>query len=262
MPLPIIPALPFPNVPNLPGVPNVPRALPPIGTVPGSVNAQATANIASGPAAGIAAILQSILGTSPGATTIGVQAPADVLFQAANSAVKWGIFDSNNRLVVDPDSIVDFAKRSEWRVANFPVQAGQFASYNKVKVPFDISVRLTKGGSTLDRTTFLQQLDTVSASLALYTILTPEQSYLGCNIMRVEITRRGKLGAYFIDAEVFFQQIIEVTPQYSSTNVASSTANANPDTAIPSQQQGVVQAQTPSPSTVTTTTNDLTNGGN
>lgn len=224
-----VPLPPFPNVPNLPGVPNVPR---------------------------------SILFPATSEPSLGGEAPADVLFHAANSKTKWGIFDSSNRQVVAPDSVVDFAKRSEWRISNFPVQAGQFASYNKVRVPFDISVRLTKGGSTLDRTTFLQQLDTVAQSLALYTILTPEQSYLGCNVTRVEITRRGKLGAYFIDAEVYFQQIIEVTPQYSSTNAASATADAESDTAIPAQQQGVVQPQAPSPSTVVTATNDLTNGGN
>lgn len=228
MPLATLPVPPFPNVPLVPGVPAVPR---------------------------------SILFPATGAPNLASQAPLDALFQAATARPKWGVFDSSNKQVIAPDSVVDFGKRTEYRVANFPVQKGQFASYNKVTVPFEIPIRMTKGGSTLDRTVFLQQVETVAASLALYTIVTPEQSYTNCNVTRVEITRRGAAGAYFIDAEIFFVQIQSVTPQYSTTTAASSTANAQNPSAVPPQNQGIVQAQTPTPPTEAAATADLTNGG-
>ena len=215
--LPIIPVPQFPNVPFMPGIPQMLRA------------ATALPVISAPP------VLPA--------------APQGVLWQAAQTKPVWGVFDSDNNPVLTPDSIVDFSQRQEYRVSDFPVQQGQFASYNKVTLPFEIAIKMTSGGTADDRRLFLNEVATVAASTDLYTIVTPEATYLNCNATHFEVTRRGTQGAFFLDdVEMHFRQIVEVTAQYSTTN-QTSTANAQNPSAVPAVNQGQVQAQPIPPAT-------------
>lgn len=216
MPFPTISVPPFPNVPVLPGVPQLVRSL--------------------------------LFPASP-APTLGTPAATDTLWQSANATPVWGIFDSTGATqVVTPDSVLDFDNRNEWRVSNFPVQQGGFGTYNKVIVPFEVSVRMSKGGALADRTAFLQQIAAIAGDTNLYTILTPEKSYQNCNVTRYEVTRRGTSGAggpsgafFLTEVDVFFIQIIQVTAQYSTTAVG--TQNAQEPQAQPAINNGSTQAQ-------------------
>lgn len=209
-----VPLPPFPNVPNLPGVPQIARSLIFAALAP--------------PALGFAA--------EPG-----------VLWQATQAAPVWGVFDANNNEVINADSVQDFGWRQEYRVSNYQIQRGAFASYNKVALPFESSVVLSKGGSLSERTAFLQQIDTVAASLATYKILTPEKTYLNVNVTRPELSRRGPANACFFDVELFFVQIAEVEQQYStSTPNTPSTANSSVPSAVPPINSGQNNPQTPS----------------
>ncbi len=203
-------SLQYPNVPQLPGVPQVVRSA--------------------------AAVASEVILTT---AIIG-----NILSQASVVVGVWGIFDSSDNLALAPDSIREFNTRSEWRVANFPIQQGAFASYNKVAVPPEYLVQMVKGGALSDRQQFEAALDAVAASLALYTIVTPEKSYLNCNVTRFEKMRKGAPNAYFTVVDLFFIQIVQVTAQYSST------ANASLPAALPNAPQGTISAQPPSPSVV------------
>jgi hypothetical protein len=211
MTLPIIVVPLYPNVPNLPGVPQ---------------------------------LLRNPLFPASPAPTLGTPAAQDSLWQASQMQAAWGIYDSTGTtLVVTPDSVLDFDNRNEWRVSNFPIQAGGFASYNKVTVPFEVSVRMSKGGSVSDRTAFLNQIKAIASDTNLYTILTPEQTYQNCNITRYEVSRRGASGAFFLtEVDVFFVQIIQVTAQYS--NASQLTQNAQNPASVSYLSQGAVQPGT------------------
>ena len=217
MPFPNIPVPQFPDVPFAPGVPQLLR--------------QATVPVPSAPP-----VLQP--------------AQNGVLWQAAQGDPVWGVFDSDNNAVLTPDSIIDFSNRQEYRVSDFPVQQGQFASYNKVTLPFEIAIKMTSGGTVDDRTQFLNEVTQVAASTGLYTIVTPEKTYLDCNATHYEVTRRGKDGAFWLDdVEMHFRQIIQVTAQYSTT-ATQPTENAQNPAAVPAVNSGQVQPQTPAASTV------------
>jgi hypothetical protein len=206
----------FPSVPALPGVPQLVRAL-------GALTAPLPANI----------------------STV-VQAPNMPLSLslAAKTAPVWGIFDVDGAPVISPDSIMDFNYRSEFRISDYPVQAGQFSDYNKVAVPFEIPIRMVKGSTLDDRTQFIQECEIVVASLDLYTVITPERTYVSVNPTRFEYSRRETSGAFFIEAEMYFRQIQQVTPQYSSTtSAAANTSNATLPGAQPQTSLGLVQPQ-------------------
>jgi hypothetical protein len=231
MPSVFIPTPPFPAVPNLPGVPQLARAL-------GSLAAPLPSNIAS------------------------LQAPAmpSTLTFAAKTAPVWGVFDAEGNQVIAPESIMSFNYRAEFRVSDYPVQAGQFANYNKVTVPYEIPIRMVMGLTLDDRTQFESDCKSVAASLDLYTIVTPESSYVGVNATRLELARRETHGAFYIEAEMFFRQIQQVTPQYSSTtSAAANTSNAQNPGAQPVTSLGLIQPQ-PVPSGLSSIITDITTG--
>ena len=205
-------ALPFPNVPNLPGVPPVPR-------LPG-VAVSAGLTIASG-------AISALLG------------------QSAQKQNLWGIFDSTMTPVLDPDSVLEFSHRKQRSVSDFPIVKGSFASYNKIDLPFEIQVRISKGSRSADRKTLLNQLQALVESIDLYTIVTPEQKYENCNLEHYEVARTSAKDAYFLtQVDLTFIQIIQSTAQYTNTPV--NTSNAQSSAALPVTNQGTVQPQTPS----------------
>lgn len=211
MPLPIIPVPQFPNVAALPGVPQLVRT--------------------------IAAYYADLK------VTRGVQAAQSALWQASKLAPTWGIFNAAGVRVVTPDNVLNFDNRNEWRVSDFPVQKGAFASYNKVLLPPETAVRLTKGGSLSDRKKFLQQIAAIAGDTNLYTILTPETPYVNVNVLRYEVTRRGAEGAYYLsEVDVFFRAVVQVTALYSNTS--ANTSNAQQPAAQPATNQGLLQPVT------------------
>lgn len=214
MPNPIINVPEFPNVAQLPGVPQLVRANQAVNTVRLAVGA-----------------VSSFLGTAAGAK------PA------------WGIFDANGNLVIQPDSFLEFDNSNEWKIADFPVQDGNFESYNKVVIPYTSSVKLSKGGSLQDRKTLLDKVASIAGDTKLYRILTPEKSYPSVNVLRYAIRRMGREGAYFFaDLEIFFRNIQSAPSQYSSTT--ANTVNAQNPAATPSQNLGNQLAQSGVPASV------------
>ena len=56
---------------------------------------------------------------------------------------QWGIFDQSGDPVITADTIVEVGYRREYRISDFPVEEGSFASYNKVQTPYDVRVTCT-----------------------------------------------------------------------------------------------------------------------
>lgn len=218
-----LPGLTFPNVPNLPGVPQLARAALP--------NESSIITYAGGLA------LSSLFGNY--ATTS-----------------QWGIFANDGTAIFVPDSILEFEHHPRWRISDFPVQGTAtkptaYATYNKVKLPFDCRVRMSKGSTLSARAAFLTALDTAANAIALYKIMTPEYSYQNCDIEYYDVVRTTQGlsadGAFFLtEVDVYFKQIIPVQAQYSMTALQNA---ANPS-AQPATNTGAVLPQTPAPSLI------------
>ena len=181
---------------------------------------------------------------TPVIAAIASEAISSSLWQAAQSPPAWGVFDSSGNQVLFPDSVLEFTNRQEYEVSNYPVQAGSFASYNKVIRPFEIVMRFSKAGEVTDRSDFLDDITNLVASIDLFTVVTPEVVYQNVNANRREVVRRGAKGAYFLtEVDVYFVQIIEVQAQYTTTAVQ--LPNAQNASAQPTSNVGTVQPQNP-----------------
>lgn len=221
-----MPRYPFPNVPKAPGVPQVNRSsLFPNTTPPALGTALALGRLAL-------ALTRSsgwgiYLDTSD--EDIAEWRRENALRPADDQLARPTVVDNRPPVLV-PDSFRDFAIRQDWSVTTAPTEQGGFASYNKVNNPFELMVRMTKGGSLRERTNFIEKLDTITRSLRLYKIVTPEKTYLRCNVVRYEVTRKEASGAYFLaEVDLFFTEIRSVTSEYTNTTFNTTAAKQAAD---------------------------------
>lgn len=210
-----IPLPPFPNVPQVPGVPPLPRSI--SFPTPNVFNPHTP---------------------SVEAPTLRSDSRAITAAQATTKTPQWGIFDGSKPVVV-ADSVIGVDYRHEFRVADYPIEEGGFESYNKVATPYEARVSLAKGGTDADRTTFLNSLETVLASLTLYSVVTPEKSYAKANVVHYDYRREQKHGATLITADVWLAEVrVAAAPAFSAVQQPAAASTA---------QGGTVQPQTPTP---------------
>lgn len=250
--------IPFPDVPVLPGVPPIPR-------LPGAVSPTA----------------QFGLGLLTG-----------ILWQVAQNQSQWGIFDSSGNPLGNPGQFiglagnlltalgansapggiantalqalgitsststnsVDYSK--ETRVSDFPLEQGSFANYNKVEMSAIPIVTLCYDANESARSSFLKSVDAACKSTNLYSIVTPEVTYINYTIERYNYQRRAARGATLLIVEIHLKEIRQVSAQYSAANPGNVNQPQNPS-ATPSTSNGVVQPTTPQTSSLKAIANKL-----
>jgi hypothetical protein len=225
--------IPYPNVPQYPGVPQIPR----IPSVP--------------------TVRKTSLGLVQGN-----------LWKATQSRVQWGILDSKGKFLADPSKMsgflgafvssaasslgipglsatlstksVDYSK--EFKISDFPVEKGGFASYNKVELPATPIVTLCFSGTERERATFLSAIDKAAKSLELYTIATPERNYPDHLIERYTYQRTSQNGATLLTVELTLREVREV--ELTFTQAETKTPAPKSESAAPNTNTGKVQAVT------------------
>ncbi|MGN6312848.1 MAG: phage baseplate protein [Rhodanobacteraceae bacterium] len=163
-------------------------------------------------------------------------------------SVSGQLGSSGVRPVLTPDSVLSLEWHGEERISDYPVQNGQFASYNKVKVPFDLRMVVTCQGlnymqsalqsvtQTLDqalsniglafgqpmsRDAFLRQLDMMLDSTDLYDVITPDKVYQNVNLVGYNHAKKNDEGGTLIIAELMFREVRESgSAQYSSPSAS------------------------------------------
>lgn len=177
--------------------------------------------------------------------------------------------------VLTPDSVLSLEWHGEERISDYPVQNGQFASYNKVKVPFDLRMVMTcQGlnyvqsalqsvtqsldqalgqlglafGQPMSRDAFLKQLDTMLDSTDLYDVVTPDKVYQNVNLVGYNHAKQDTKGAVMIIAELMFREVREILPvgNVSVGNLTQLSWNSSSESAANPVSIGTVSgAQVP-----------------
>ena len=231
-----MPLIPFPNVPPYPGVPLLVRA---VGiTIP--------------------PVIQIALGTIQGILASAFQYPS-----------RWGIYDSSgNQLGVNVQnngavgvlsesavlSTYTFDFEKEMRVSDYALEAGSFASFNKVELPANPVVALALDGSEDDRSAFLNAVDVACKSTGLYSVVTPEVTYANYSIDRYTYSRKATKGATLLIVEISLKEIRQVSAGFTTSTPINQPQNAG---ATPPVDSGLVQPQTPDTSTLKAIMNKL-----
>ena len=133
-------------------------------------------------------------------------------------APEWQLLDKDGKPALVPDSFVGIQYSNARRISDYPVEKGSFAFYNTVQTPFALTVRVTKGGTVDDRTQFLSEIDNLSKSLDVYTLSTPERTYLSLSIERYDYMRSVSAGVGMMIVDIHFLEIRLAEVKYSASN--------------------------------------------
>jgi len=183
-----------------------------------------------------------------GVDLLNTGAPSYAVVTAGSSANAGGFMASvsgvlgaskSGRPVLTPDSVLSLEWHGEERISDYPVQNGQFVSYNKVKVPFDLRMVMTcQGlnyvqnvlkpvtqlldqalsnvglafGQPMSRDAFLRQLDAMLDSTDLYDVITPDKVYSNVNLVAYNHAKKNDEGGTLIIAELMFREVRELLP--------------------------------------------------
>jgi hypothetical protein len=179
--------IPYPDVPPLPGVPPISRL--------------ASQGIAVGlaVAAELYALYLKIKNTPP------------VYPKQASKAALWGILygtnsDVKGTFALQPDSFVKFEYKETHKIPNYPVEQGSFQSYNKVTLPYEIKLIVTKNGIS-NIGPFINQILVLLNSTKLLSIVTPDQVYNSANLVNFDYRKDARNGAVLLIAELTFQEV-------------------------------------------------------
>lgn len=192
-----MPLINFPNVPAVPGVPAIARSF----TVPTTLT-------------GLVGLASELFG--------------DFL------AAQWGIYDASGAPALLPDSFLEVHYKNDERQSDYPIEEGQFETYNKVNTPYDCRVKVSIGSDIIGRTAFLATCDAMLKSTSLYTVITPERSYRNASLVNTMYGRTRRDGVTLITMDLWFQEV-------RSTALMTLPTTAQPDGAS-TVSDGQVQA--------------------
>lgn len=164
----------------------------------------------------------------------------------AGAAQQWGLFTQDGALAAPVDNVLAFEAALEARISDYPVAPNPsggptetvgFGSYNKVIVPFDIRLVLSRGGSVDDRKAFLDAIQAAWQSIELFNVVTPEQVYTDVNVVGVRRMATADRGMGLMALEVALRKIRQTaTLTFTQTKEPSGSGQV---------QDGSVQAAQP-----------------
>lgn len=112
-----------------------------------------------------------------------------------------------------PDSWGEIMPRfAEYQVADYPIEDGAFAAYNKVRRPVTVDATLVKRGSDLARATWLEAIrqQIQATPLARYNVLTPQGIFPSLTIARGGFQTRQDRGANMLYLELQFTEVLQI----------------------------------------------------
>jgi hypothetical protein len=178
------------------------------------------------------------------AVTAAVSLPlltADAILGFAGSLLipQWGIFLGGLPVVL-ADNVTSFGYQQQWAVADFPIEAGGFETYDKVSTPFRSRFRFTAGGSEANRLALLASLEAIAGTTTLYNVVTPEKVYLNVTIDSYDYNRTAQSGVGLLAVDV---SVTEVRVAVANSTTGGLTNTQDPSS-VSAVDGGTVQTTT------------------
>lgn len=221
-------------------------------------------------AAGVPALLGQSIGAGVDASASSALTGVAQNYITTQAATKWGIYqDTKDPLTGETGTEnvlsaahvhgIEYEKRAA--ISDAPRENGSFMSYNKVQSPYNARVTLICDGSETGsnelvnafkdtvkgipgavglsvRQSFLATLDRIVADTNLYSVVTPEKTYINANIVGYRWRRASESGLTMLVSEVELQEV--------RLTAASSYTNTRKPQGACVIQNGTVQTGTPS----------------
>ena len=121
---------------------------------------------------------------------------------------------------LEPDSFVNFEYKVDHKIPNYPIQNGSFASYNKIALPYEIKIRVTKKGIS-NISSFINQILILLNSVQILAVVTPDRIYNSVNLIHFDYKKEAVNGATLLIADLTFEEVRVVV----SPSVPTATPN-------------------------------------
>lgn len=132
----------------------------------------------------------------------------------------------NGTYALEPDSFVKFDYKVDHKIPNYPIEKGSFQSYNKVTLPYEIKLTVTKSG-IFAITPFLAQIEVLLNSTRLISVVTPDHVYTTTSLISFTYRKEATNGAVLLIAELTFQEVrVLPTPSLPTTEPQGVTITA------------------------------------
>lgn len=137
---------------------------------------------------------------------------------------EWGIFASGSGApLLLADSVYSVEYSRDYQISDFPQEAGAFASYNKVQVPFQAKVSFLANRL---RYNFFATVEQATASLDLVTVVMPEFTYPNANITHYGFRRTARNGKTLVMFEVWCEEVrILASSKLSGSNTGTKASD-------------------------------------
>lgn len=162
------------------------------------------------------------------------------------SPAQWGIFLDGSPVVV-ADTVATFDYKREFAIADYPIEQGAFATYDKVQIPFDVRFRFTSGGSEANRAALINSAEAVAEdNTNLYTAVTPEQTYPSVTVSHISYNRNHVVGLVSVDLWCLNINVSSPSAMFQNTQSPSGASQVPDGTVQP--QDTPTNGTTASPS--------------
>ena len=155
----------------------------------------------------------------------------------------WGIY-LGFVPIVQADNVVSFEFDQQFQISDYPVEQGQFQSYNKVYRPFSTTFRFSRGGSVVARQEMLDSISAIIGGTELFNVVTPSATYTNVNLTGYRYQQAANAGLGLIQVDVMAEQVMETSLLLSS--IVGAITNALDPTANSQSNDGTVQTSAPS----------------
>lgn len=200
----------MPNVPQLPGVPSLSS----YGSLPSPILAVDTLTTLGGGLQQLQWGIYTQDGTPIIASSLASLFSLGSLASALNSVGTL----LTGQPILDLFSIVDFEFKQDWSISTYPVENGGFQSYDKVQLPFDVRMRVAAGFAESNRTALINAVESIANTLDLFNVVTPEETYVNCNVTHYDYKRVSNNGVGIIVIDIWLTEVrVTSTVAFSNT---------------------------------------------
>lgn len=156
-------------------------------------------------------------------------------------STQWGLFLDGEQAIV-ADSVTAFSFKQDYPLSTYKVERGAFETYDKVEQPYDVRMQFVAGLDAENRRALIDSVMAIKGDLNLYDAVTPDQTFLSCNVTHVDYDQAADKGVGLVRINVYLTQVrVTESAQYNSATPLNNTKSPESADAV---NNGTVQTKT------------------
>ena len=129
----------------------------------------------------------------------------------------WTILDENSLPVLEFTSFISLDAGNASKITDYPVEAGSFATYNKIVTPNELTVTLAIQGDSYKLQNAIDILNTLCNEAQIVNIVSPYTYYKGYSLESFDYSFNQTDGVGILITPLNFKEIRQVQAAYTNS---------------------------------------------